>query len=207
MSFQTGSIDKNGLARTEDGKLYVTSVGTAAITGGSANLDAGASNAPTLTWGGDTTTGLYRPGANSIGLTISSTVQWRAVADLQRYRSAMVVGWASGAADSTNADTGLARNGAGVVEVNNGTAGSFADLKAAIITAAAGTATPANGSTAARLLFGTTAGFGIYYGSGAPTVSAAQGSVYMRSDGSTTSSRMYINTNGTNGWTTVTTAT
>jgi hypothetical protein len=34
MSFQTGSIDKNGLARTEDGKLYVTSVGTAAITGG-----------------------------------------------------------------------------------------------------------------------------------------------------------------------------
>jgi hypothetical protein len=33
MSFQTGSIDKNGLARTEDGKLYVTSVGTAAITG------------------------------------------------------------------------------------------------------------------------------------------------------------------------------
>jgi hypothetical protein len=35
MSFQTGSIDKNGLARTEDGKLYVTSVGTAAITGGS----------------------------------------------------------------------------------------------------------------------------------------------------------------------------
>jgi hypothetical protein len=35
MPFQTGSIDKNGLARTEDGKLYVTSVGTAAITGGS----------------------------------------------------------------------------------------------------------------------------------------------------------------------------
>jgi hypothetical protein len=34
MSFQTGSIDKNGLARTEDGKLYVTSVGTASITGG-----------------------------------------------------------------------------------------------------------------------------------------------------------------------------
>jgi hypothetical protein len=33
MSFQTGSIDKNGLARTEDGKLYVTSVGTASITG------------------------------------------------------------------------------------------------------------------------------------------------------------------------------
>lgn len=35
MTFQTGSIDKNGLARTEDGKLYVTAVGNAAITSGS----------------------------------------------------------------------------------------------------------------------------------------------------------------------------
>lgn len=33
MTFQTNSIDKNGLARTPDGKLYVTSVGTASITG------------------------------------------------------------------------------------------------------------------------------------------------------------------------------
>lgn len=66
-------------------------------------------------------------------------------------------------------------------------------------------ATPAAGSTAARLLFGTTAGFGIYYGSGAPTVSAAQGSLYMRSDGTTTNDRMYINTNGSTTWTAVTT--
>lgn len=69
------------------------------------------------------------------------------------------------------------------------------------------TATPAAGSTAARLCFGTTAGFGIYYGSNAPTVSAAQGSIYLRSDGSSTSTRMYVNTNGTTGWTAVTTAT
>jgi hypothetical protein len=84
---------------------------------------------------------------------------------------------------------------------------AFADLSAAIITAAAGTATPAAGSTAARLLFGTTAGFGIYYGSNAPTVSAAQGSLYLRSDGSSGSTRLYVNTNGTTGWTNVTTAT
>jgi hypothetical protein len=66
-------------------------------------------------------------------------------------------------------------------------------------------ATPAAGSTAARLLFGTTAGFGIYYGSGAPTVSAAKGSLYMRSDGTTTNDRMYVNTNGSTTWTAVTT--
>lgn len=71
---------------------------------------------------------------------------------------------------------------------------------------AVGVATPAGGSTAARLLFGSTAGFGIYIGSGAPTVSAAQGSLYLRSDGSSTSSRAYINTNGSTGWTAITTA-
>jgi len=30
--------------------------------------------------------------------------------------------------------------------------------------------------------------------------------LYMRSDGSTTNNRMYVNTNGTTGWTAVTTA-
>jgi len=70
----------------------------------------------------------------------------------------------------------------------------------------AATATPAGGSTTAKLIFGTTAGFGIYYGSGAPTVSAAQGSIYLRSDGSSTSTRLYVNTNGSTTWTNVTTA-
>lgn len=67
-------------------------------------------------------------------------------------------------------------------------------------------ATPAGGAVGARLVFGTTAGFGIYYGSGAPTVSAAQGSIYIRSDGSSTSTRLYVNTNGTTGWTNFTSA-
>lgn len=75
-----------------------------------------------------------------------------------------------------------------------------------VLNACAATATPAGGSTAARLVFGTTAGFGIYYGSGAPTVSAAQGSLYLRSDGSTTSTRAYINTDGATTWTSLTTA-
>lgn len=63
------------------------------------------------------------------------------------------------------------------------------------------TATPANGSTSARMLFGTTAGFGIYYGSGAPTVTAAKGSWYLRSDGSGVNDRGYINTDGGTTWT------
>jgi hypothetical protein len=77
---------------------------------------------------------------------------------------------------------------------------------AGVATVASGTATPAAGSTAARLLFGTTAGFGIYYGSGAPTVSAGQGSLYLRSDGSSTSTRLYVNTTGSTTWTNFTSA-
>jgi len=75
-----------------------------------------------------------------------------------------------------------------------------------VLTASSGVATPAGGSTSARVLLGTTAGFGIYYGSGAPTVSAAQGSIYIRSDGSSTSTRLYVNTNGSTTWTNFTSA-
>lgn len=67
-------------------------------------------------------------------------------------------------------------------------------------------AIPAAGSAGASLLLSSTAAFGLYFGSGAPTVSAAQGSVYLRSDGSSTSTRLYVNTNGATTWTNVTTA-
>lgn len=48
--------------------------------------------------------------------------------------------------------------------------------------------------------------FGVYYGSGVPTVSASKGSLYLRSDGSSTSTRAYINTDGGTTWTAITTA-
>ena len=47
---------------------------------------------------------------------------------------------------------------------------------------------------------------GIYSGAGAPTISAAQGSLYLRTDGSSTSTRAYINTDGSTTWTALTTA-
>ena len=52
--------------------------------------------------------------------------------------------------------------------------------------------------------FGNT-GIGIYIGSGAPTISAIKGSLYLRTDGSSTSTRLYVN-NGTTTWVAVTTA-
>jgi hypothetical protein len=65
--------------------------------------------------------------------------------------------------------------------------------------------TPAGGSSATGIRLGT-AGPGIYFGSGAPSVSAAKGSLYLRSDGSGTADRAYINTNGSTTWTALTTA-
>lgn len=71
-----------------------------------------------------------------------------------------------------------------------------------------GTAIPAGGTAGAGYKFSTTANFGVFFGSGAPTLTAAQGSLYLRSDGSSTSTRMYVNNSSGSGttWTAVTTA-
>lgn len=74
---------------------------------------------------------------------------------------------------------------------------------AEVVTAASDTATTAGGVQAFSM---GTGNFGIYFGSGLPTVSAAKGSIYLRSDGSSTSTRLYVNTDGGTTWTNVTTA-
>ena len=58
------------------------------------------------------------------------------------------------------------------------------------------TSIPAGGTTGSGYTFSSTANFGMFFGSGAPTLSAAQGSLYVRSDGAP-----YYNNNGTTGWT------
>lgn len=69
------------------------------------------------------------------------------------------------------------------------------------ITAASDDAIPAGGTAGLGLMFSSTAKFGIFFGSGAPTLSAAKGSIYLRSDGTSTSTRIYVNTNGGTTWT------
>lgn len=61
------------------------------------------------------------------------------------------------------------------------------------------------GGAAAFIGTNTAAGMGIYFGSGAPTVAAAKGSLYLRSDGSGGADRAYINTNGSTTWTAIST--
>lgn len=73
------------------------------------------------------------------------------------------------------------------------------------VTALSGSALTAGGA-AAFIGTNTAAGMGIYMGSGAPTIAAAKGSLYLRSDGSSTSTRAYINSDGATTWTALTTA-
>lgn len=51
-----------------------------------------------------------------------------------------------------------------------------------------------------------TPSLGVYFGSGTPTITAPQGSLYLRTDGSSISTRAYINTTGSNAWAAVSTA-
>jgi hypothetical protein len=68
------------------------------------------------------------------------------------------------------------------------------------------TAIPAGGTAGAGFMVSSTANFGMFFGSGAPTLTAAKGSFYLRSDGSATNNRAYINTDGGTTWTALTTA-
>lgn len=73
------------------------------------------------------------------------------------------------------------------------------DVNSTAARAAASTATTAGGAIGLQL--GASPSLGLYFGSGAPTVSAPKGSLYLRTDGSSTSSRAYINTDGSTSWT------
>ena len=58
-----------------------------------------------------------------------------------------------------------------------------------------GTAIPAGGTAGAGYRFSSTSNFGVFFGSGAPSLAAAQGSIYLRSDGAP-----YVNKDGSTVW-------
>jgi len=66
------------------------------------------------------------------------------------------------------------------------------------------TTLPAGGSNTVGIKMGTS-GIGMFFGTGVPTLTAPQGSLYIRADGTTTNDRFYIRT--ASGWTAGTTAT
>jgi hypothetical protein len=108
----------------------------------------------------------------------------------------------------------LATTGAGVVALATGPTFVAPVLGAATgttisttgqHTAGNATAITAGGSLLTGHVMTTTANFGVFAGSGPPTISAAIGSLYLRSDGTTTNDRAYIATTATGTWTPLTT--
>lgn len=67
------------------------------------------------------------------------------------------------------------------------------------------TATAATAGGASAIQIGNGNVLGVYFGSGVPTVSAPKGSLYLRTDGASTTTRAYINTDGATTWTNLTT--
>jgi hypothetical protein len=103
-----------------------------------------------------------------------------------------------------------ATTGAVTVTGTFGAATSVTSLAATTITATGNiTADSATGLVAggasAFIATNVAAGMGMYIGSGAPTIAAAKGSIYLRSDGSSTSTRLYVS-DGSTTWIAVTTA-
>lgn len=68
----------------------------------------------------------------------------------------------------------------------------------------ANSATALSGTGTQGIGFSTVANFGIYWGSGIPTVTAATGSLYINYGGTGVASRLYVNS-GTTNWVAVTT--
>lgn len=95
--------------------------------------------------------------------------------------------------------TGTLQGASGTLSIASGTnsTGTFLVLS--------GTGLSAGGTAGSGYMFSSVTNFGVFFGSGAPSLSAAKGSLYLRSDGSGTNDRMYVNTNGTTTWTAVVT--
>lgn len=110
----------------------------------------------------------------------------------------------------------VAATSSGAVLVSSGTAAAPAwtavvGLASLTLTGAlsvfTASAIPAGGSTALGIKISSAVNFGMFIGTGVPTLAAGTGSFYLRSDGATATTRMYINTNGSTTWTGVTTVT
>lgn len=111
----------------------------------------------------------------------------------------------------TNENVTIDAKGSGTIGLGSVSTGNIVLGRAtsctSSVTARSATATAAAASAVAAFAMGS-AGVGIYWGTGTPdsVVTAAKGSLYIRTDGSGTSTRLYVNTDAATAWTNVTTA-
>ena len=97
--------------------------------------------------------------------------------------------------DAATSVTSLAATGSVTAASLSATGNVTADSNVALVA----------GGASAFIATNTAVGMGMYIGSGAPTVAAAKGSIYLRSDGTSTATRLYVS-DGSTTWIAVTTA-
>lgn len=135
------TLNASGLVTaTSTGAHTFGTTNTVTMTAGVLSTIAGTKSAPALKLGySASNTGLYGSAAGTapgLALSIGGTTFFQTGDSTTglALHSAWAVCWGSGAADGT-IDTGLRRSAAGVVQVNNGTAGTLRDLSLRALTA------------------------------------------------------------------------
>ncbi len=131
--------------------------------------------------------------ANATGITIGAALAFSGAA-LQTGAGTGDVTWAANSFSTTLATTQSALHTWTLTQ--SFTAG---------FTAYQTTAIPAGGTDGVGMKVSSVANFGVFFGSGAPSLSAAKGSLYLRSDGSGATDRMYVATDAVGTWTAVAT--
>lgn len=157
-------------------------------------------------------------GASGIGFVFTNSGStFNASSSTQKgmHYSATVNQTGTAAFDGLEVDVTVSGSGSGgarLLNLKNGGTSQFNVSSAGAVTAlgtptvASATAIPAGGTAGTGYKFSSTANFGVFFGSGAPSLSAAKGSLYLRSDGTTTNDRAYINTDGATAWQPIITA-
>lgn len=92
--------------------------------------------------------------------------------------------------------------GSGTFTLNGTATGAVSTPR--VFSSVTATGATAGGAKAIGMGTGTV---GIFFGSGVPTISAGIGSLYIRTDGSGTADRLYVNTNASTTWTNFVSAT
>lgn len=117
---------------------------------------------------------------------------------------------------NTNEGLNIDAKGSGSITIGNVSTGNINLIRAVsasltvssvgVMVPLSGSSATAGGAVAIRIGTGASGFLNVCGGSGAPTLSAPQGSLYLRTDGSSTSTRAYINTDAGTTWTAITTA-
>lgn len=179
----------------EDGNTTITGAGGSnmfTMTAGDMVLSDGsititdADNAATVSLTNNTATTIGAAASGGVATLISTSLTTGALLNLELTEATLTTGWYLRCWDAT------------------GAVGVFNVEEDGEILVAGGRATTAGGADAINI--GSSNAIKVLWGSGAPTATAPQGSLYLRTDGSSTSTRLYANSDGAGTWVNFTSA-